>query len=37
LERIEYPNAPYKFDYLAEAGQIEVVYQNELVTIYRVR
>ena len=36
LERIEYPQAAAKFEYMALSGQLEVVYQNELVTIYRV-
>jgi YYY domain-containing protein len=36
LERIEYSGAPAKFEYLAQVGWLEVVYQNELVTIYRV-
>jgi uncharacterized membrane protein len=37
LERVEYHGAPAKFEGMAQAGLIEVVYQNELVTIYRVR
>jgi uncharacterized membrane protein len=36
LERVEYHNVSAKFEHLAQIGQIEVVYRNELVTIYRV-
>jgi uncharacterized membrane protein len=36
LERIEYPQAAAKFEYMALSGLLEVAYQNELVTIYRV-
>jgi YYY domain-containing protein len=36
LERVEYPSAPAKFERLAQVGQLEVSYRNELVTIYRV-
>jgi uncharacterized membrane protein len=37
LERIVYPAASLaKFDQMAAAGQLEVVYSNEQVTIYQV-
>jgi uncharacterized membrane protein len=36
LEQIEYPGALAKFDRLAQGGQLEVAYRNELVVIYQV-
>jgi YYY domain-containing protein len=36
LERTEYPLAAPKFEELAAQGYLRVVYQNDLVTIYRV-
>jgi YYY domain-containing protein len=36
LENVEYPAAAEKFEKLADGGLVKVVFQNDLVTIYRV-